>query len=381
MTNSDLIYLDYNATTPVAEEAIEAAERALRAAWGNPSSMHAYGREAKRVLEEARCCVAALIGAQPDEIVFTSGGTESDNAAIIGMAEALSAKGRHLVISSVEHAAVEEPCRLLESRGFSVTRCGVDRNGRVSADEFAENLRPDTILVSLIHAQNETGVLQPVTEVARLAREKGIAIHTDAAQSVGKLPVRVDDLGVDALTLAGHKLYAPKGVGALYLRRGTPFAPFLRGAGHESGRRSGTESVAMAAALGAACALAEREFGTRPGHLIAQRDRLEAGLRGRFSRLAIHGDAAARLPNTSSVAFPGIRAQDLLAHLHGVAAAGGPACHAGAVTPSRVLLAMGVPEELALSTLRLTVGRPTHPGEIDAAVDRIAVAADYCLRA
>ncbi len=366
------IYLDYNATTPVAPEVLEAILPALRDLWGNPSSIHTVGRAARRALEGARGEVAELLGSEPDEIVFTSGGTESDNAALVGIAAALESRGRHVIISSVEHAAVEESCRHLEARGWSITRVGVSTDGRVDPAAFADAFRPDTVLVSLMHAQNETGVLQPVAEVARLARARGIVVHSDTAQSVGKIPVRVSDLGVDALTVAGHKLYAPKGVGALYLRRGTPFAPYLRGAGHEGGRRSGTESVPMAVALGAASALASREMVDRTAHLKSMRDRLESGLRARIPDLVIHGGRSERLPNTASVAIPGVDANALLSRLDGVAAAAGAACHAGGTKPSRVLLAMGVAPDLALCTLRLTVGRPTRTEDVDGAVVRIA---------
>jgi cysteine desulfurase len=270
---------------------------------------------------------------------------------------------------------VDEACRALEERGAVVTRVPVRTDGRVDAQEFVAALRADTVLVSLMHAQNETGVLQPVEEVARVARERGIVVHCDAAQSVGKIPVKVARLEVDALTVAGHKLYAPKGVGALFLRRGTPFVPYLRGAGHERGRRSGTESVPLAVGLGAACALAEREIESRASKLRSLRDRLEERLRARFPDLVVHGAGAPRLPNTASVALPGIASSALLARLDGVAAASGAACHAGGTSASKTLLAMGLAPELALATLRLTVGRPTRPADVDAAADRIAAAA------
>ena len=369
---ADLIYLDHNATTPVAPEVLEAMLPALRDTWGNPSSTHAYGAAARKAMEQARGQVSELLGCDPAEVIFTSGGTESDNAAIVGIAEALENRGRHIAISNVEHAAVEETCRYLESRGFKVTRIPVSADGRIDPASFAEAFRPETTLVSLMHAQNETGVIQPVDEVARLARRRGVVVHSDAAQSVGKIPVRVRELDVDALTVAGHKLYAPKGVGALYLRRGTPFAAYLRGAGHEGGRRSGTESVPLIVGLGAACALASKEMSARETHLRAMRDRLEAKLRERIPDLVVHGGRYERLPNTAYVALPGANATSLLAQLDGVAAAAGAACHAGGTKPSRVLLAMGVAPETALCTLRLTVGRPTRAADVDAAAERIA---------
>lgn len=372
---SDPIYLDYNATTPVAPEVIEAMLPVLREGWGNPSSGHAYGRRAAQVIERARAQAASLLGCEPDEIVFTGGGTESDNAAVIGVAEALADRGRHVVTSAIEHPAVERACAYLERRGWEVARIGVDGDGRIAALDVGAALRPDTVLVSIMHANNETGVVQPVGELARIARQAGVVVHSDAAQSVGKLPVRVDQLGVDLLTVAGHKLYAPKGVGLLYIRRGTPFTGFLHGADHEAGRRAGTENTPQIAGLGAACALAEREADARAAHLNAMRNRLEQALRRGLPDLVVHGAGAERLPNTLSAAIPGVDANRLLSGLDGVATAAGAACHAGESTPSAVLRAMGVDDALALATLRLTVGRATTADEIDAAATLIITAA------
>jgi cysteine desulfurase len=372
---SDPIYLDHNSTTPTAPEVIEAMVEALRNCWGNPSSGHAYGFRARKAVEDARRSVAALIGADLDEIVFTSGGTESDNTAILGVAEALAGKGKHVVVSSVEHAAIERPCRLLESRGYAVTRVRVDSRGLVDAKEVAAALRDDTVLVSVMHSNNETGVLQPIAEIAAAAREHGVVFHTDAAQSVGKVPVDVRSLGVDLLTVAGHKMYAPKGVGALYLRRGTPFAPFLRGSGHESGRRAGTENVPEIVALGAACELARNELPQRAAHLAAMRDRLEAGLRARIPGLVVHGGSVPRIPNTLYAAFPGCDANSVVERVSGVAVSAGAACHSGKTEPSQVLLAMGVDPALAVTTLRMTTGRSTTAEDIDAAIGLLAEAA------
>jgi cysteine desulfurase len=369
------IYLDYNATTPVAREVLDAVRVALLDAWGNPSSTHVYGARARAAVEGARGQVAALLGCRPDDIVFTSGGTESDNAALIGVAEALEKRGRHLVISAIEHPAVEEAARYLEGRGWSVDRIGVDRDGRAVPAEIEAALRPGTTLVSLMHANNETGVVQPVREVVALCRPRGIPVHTDAAQSVGKIPARPDELGVDLLTVAGHKLYAPKGIGALYIRRGTPFAAFLKGAGHEAGRRPGTENIPGIVGLGAACALASREMGDRAARMAATRDRLEAALRARFPGLVTHGARTERLPNTLSAAIPGVDGNELLARLDGVAASAGAACHSGATEPSRVLLAMGVEPGVARCTLRLSTGRATTLEEVDLAAERIGAAA------
>jgi len=369
------IYLDYNASTPVAPEVLEVMVRTLREVHGNPLSMHAFGVAARDVVERARAEVAAAIGAEADEIVFTSGGTESNNAAIEGVALALGDRGRHLVITAIEHASVEQACRRLEKRGWGVTRVAVDPHGTIDARAVESAIRPDTVLVSVMHANNETGVIQPVAAVARAAHAKGVAVHTDAAQSLGKIRVNVRELDVDLLSIAGHKLYAPQGVGALYLRRGTPFTPMILGAGHQQNRRSGTENVALSAALGAACALAARELEVRREHAQAMRDRLETRLRESFPTLVVHGAEAKRLPNTLYAAFPGLDANELLLRMDGVATGSGAACHSGKADPSKVLLAMGVKPELAKATLRLTTGWPTTAEEIDAAAARIVQAA------
>lgn len=371
---SDPIYLDFNATTPPAPEVVRAMDEALREGWGNPSSSHPIGRRAREILDRARAEVASLLGAGVDEIAFTSGGTESDHAAILATTEGLRDRGRHVVISAIEHPAIEEACRALETRGGTVTRVGVGRDGRVDPDAVERAFRPDTVLVSVMHANNETGVIQPVEEVARRARRRGILVHTDAAQSVGKIPVSVDRLGVDLLTIAGHKLYAPKGIGALYVRRGTPIEPWIRGGGQERGLRGGTEPIPAIAGLGAACALALAEGERRTAHLEEMRDRLLRRLRDAFPSLVVHGDGAPRLPNTLSAAIPGVRATTLLEALAGVAASAGAACHAGDDAPSRVLLAMGVSPDLARATLRFSTGRSTTPEEIDEAAQRIVAA-------
>ena len=369
------IYLDYNASTPIAPEVLDVMTAVFRDVHGNALSTHPFGVAAREVVEKARAEVASLIGALPDEIVFTSGGTESNNAAIYGVAEAMAARGRHLVISEIEHASIEQCCRVLEGRGWAVTRLRVDPNGLIDPRAVESTIRPDTALVSVMHANNETGVIQPVAAVSRAAHAAGIPAHTDAAQSLGKISVDVRELDVDLLSIAGHKLYAPQGIGALYIRRGTAFEPYLRGAGHQDNRRSGTESVALSAALGAACALAERELEARRAHLQAMRDRLEARLRAAFPAMIVHGAEAKRLPNTLYAAFPGCDANELLARAAGVATGSGAACHSGKPTPSKVLLAMGVKASVATSTLRLTTGRSTTEQEIDEAAARLAAGA------
>ena len=369
------IYLDHNATSPPAPEVVEAMTRALGDLWGNPSSSHAPGRAAREAIENARAEVADLLGCDPDEILFTSGGTESDNLAVVGLAEARERDGRHLVISNVEHAAVEKPSAWLEGRGWQVTRVAVDGDGRVHAADVFAALRPDSVLVSLMLGNNETGALQPVADVTRACRERGVTVHSDAAQAVGKMPVRVDDLGVDLLTIAGHKFYGPKGIGALYVRRGTPLVPYLRGAGHERGLRSGTEPTAEIVGLGVACRLAAATVERREREVAARRERLETGLRTAFPDLVVHAGAVPRLPNTAYVALPGVDAHALVAACPEVAMGVGAACHSGKTEPSRVLAAMGVGPALAASTVRLTLGSGTTDDDVDRAVAALASAA------
>jgi len=369
------IYLDYNATTPVAPEVLEEMLPYLRRDFGNPSSAHPYGAAARAGVEAARARVAQLLGAEADEILFTSGGTESDNAAIFGICRPGATARRHVVTTAVEHPAVEAPLRALERDGWRVTRVAVGPDGRVDAAAVIDAMTDDTALVTIMHAQNETGALMPIAAVAAEARRRAIPIHTDAAQSVGKVEVDVTALGVDLLTIAGHKVYAPKGVGALYLRRGTKLAPLLLGAGHESGRRAGTENVAGVVGLGAAAELLRRDLPARARHLRGVRDRLHARLLNHLPDLRLNGPEEERLPNTLNVAIPGVSAAALLAAVPGVAAAAGAACHAGTIEPSAVLLAMGISRELASCSLRLTVGHPTTPMEADLAAERIGAAA------
>ena len=370
-----LIYLDYNATTPIDPRVAEAMGPFLTGGFGNPSSTHAEGRKAKSDLEEARVRVARGLGCLPAEVVFTSGGSESNNLAIRGLVEASG--GGHVITSAVEHPAVLEVVLALEIEGrIALSIVGVDRFGRVDAEAVAAALRDDTVLVSLMLANNEVGTLQPVREVAALCRERGVAIHTDAAQAIGKVPVNVDDLGVDLLSVAGHKLYAPKGVGALYVREGIEIRPQILGAGHEQGRRAGTENVLLAVGLGVACELAQHEVSAEQEWLADLRSRLAAGLRAGREDLVEHGHPDHRLPNTLSVAFPGCDAGELLGKLTDkLAASAGSACHSGATMISYVLQAMGVEPELARATVRLSVGRFTTEEEIEQAVELILEAA------
>lgn len=361
------IYLDYNATTPMDPRVVEAMRPCLESVFGNPSSAHAYGRKAKEMLEEARTRVAALLRARPEEIVFTSGGTESNNMALCGVARARKAQGRHIVTSRIEHPAVLEPCLVLMEEGFDVTFVGVDGYGMVDPQQVVAAFRSDTVLVSLMHSNNEVGTIQPIKAIAQAAKARGIIVHTDAAQSVGKVFVDVDDLGVDLLTVAGHKLYAPKGVGALYVRSGTPMERILFGAGQERGLRPGTENLLEIVGLGMAAAVAKDQLVEEIPRLKALRDRLQDLLFRAFPEARLNGHPEQRLPNTLSVSFPGTTADALLGAMPMVAASAGAACHSDQVRISHVLEAMGVPREAAQGTLRFSVGRFTRREDVETA--------------
>ena len=377
----DLIYLDNNATTPVDPRVLDAMLPALRDGWGNPSSGHRRGRMAKEMVEAARAEVAACLGVLPDEVVFTSGGSESDNWAVGGTVAARG--GGHVVTSAVEHPAVLATARALERAGrIRLTVVGVDGSGRADPDEVVRALAPDTVLVSLMLANNEVGALQPVAEVAEACRRRGVPVHTDAAQAVGKVPVDVGVLGVDMLTVAGHKVYAPKGVGVLVVRRGMTIEPMILGAGHERGLRAGTENVPGIVGLGAACEAVRRDLAGEAPRLAALRDALEARLGEGFPDLVRHGHRELRLPNTASVAFPGVDANALLAALADeVAASAGAACHTGAVHPSAVLTAMGVDAATAMATVRFSLGRFTTAAEVEAGARRVLAAVRTMKRA
>jgi len=366
----DPIYLDHNATTPILPEVVEAMLPYLREHFGNPSSSHVYGRRAHDAVERARGHVAALLHCDSDEILFTSGGTEANNLAIRG-APATSAR-RRIVTTAVEHPATARPLARLETQGWDVVRVGVDASGRARVDQFDAAITPTTALVTLMHSNNETGVLQPVRQAARFARRAGALVHTDAAQSVGKVAIDVREIDVDLLSVAGHKLYAPKGVGALYVRRGTELAPFMLGAGHERGLRPGTENVASIVALGTACAIAQQSLEVEAARVRALRERLWVRLADTIPGLTLNGDVAERLPNTLNVRFPRILGSALLAATPEIAASTGSACHAGCETPSAVLLAMGIPAVDALGSVRLTLGRATTADEVEHAAAALA---------
>jgi len=366
--DTDPIYLDYNATTPLLPDVVDAMLPYLREHFGNPSSRHVYGRRTHDAIERARGHVAALIGSDADEIIFTSGGTEANNLAIRGTAARTSR--RRVVTSTVEHPATVRPVAWLEQQGWHVVRVGVDAVGRARVPDLDAAITSATALVTIMHSNNETGVLQPVQEAVYFARRAGAYVHTDAAQSVGKVPIDVRAIEVDLLSIAGHKLYGPKGIGALYVRRGTVLEALTLGAGHERGLRPGTENVASIVGFGAACAIAQHDLDKESVRVRALRDRLWEQLAQAIPDLALNGNPDNRLPNTLNVRFPGVSGETLLTATPEIAASTGSACHEGGESASAVLLAMGVPAEAALGSVRLTLGRATS----ESAVDRAAAA-------
>ncbi len=373
------IYLDYNATTPIDPAVLDAMLPYLQTHFGNPSSTHAYGKAAHDAIDRARAQVAALIGAQPDEILFTSGGTEATNHALKG---AIYAKMQgffarwftspHIVTSAVEHPATLQTCDFLRRLGCKITQLGVDRYGTVDPFTVERAIGGNTVVISIMHANNEVGTLQPIREIAQYAKSRRVLMHSDAAQSLGKVPVNVNDLGVDLLSIAGHKLYAPKGIGALYIRNGVRLEPFIHGAGHENGRRAGTENVPYIVALGKACEIAKAKAESATRELQSLRDRLADRLHKALGdRVVLNGHPEHRLPNTLNVNFLGHVGAELLAKVPGIAASTGSACHEGSVTQSPVLCAMGVPPEIGKGAVRLSVGRFTTEAEIDRAADAL----------
>jgi len=361
------IYLDYNATTPVAPEVAAAMRPWIEEHFGNPSSSHAYGLRARQAVADARGLVAALIGAQAGEIVFTGGATEANNLALLGVARALPDK-RHLIVSAVEHPAVMQPALHLRELGWELTVVGVDGTGRVDPADVAAALRPDTALVSVMHTNNEVGTIQPVAAIAALAHANGTLMHTDAAQSAGKVSVNVDDFGVDLLTLAGHKCYGPKGIGVLYVRRGTPIQPILFGADQEHGLRPGTENVAQIVGAGETARLARERLTRATRHLLTLRDDLHRRLADAVPGLVLNGHPEHRLPNTLHVSFPGVSGRELLAAVADeLAASVGSACHSDADAVSGVLAAMGCDAARARGAVRLSVGMDTTAAEIERA--------------
>lgn len=368
------IYLDHNATTPIAPEVADVMIPFLKENFGNPSSSHWYGIQTKKAVENSRRLVGELMGCQPDEIIFTSGGTESNNYAIRGVAETFREKGNHIITSQIEHPAVINVCSYLEKKGVQVTYLPVNSYGMIDPKNVEAAIQPDTILITIMHANNEVGTIQSIAEISLIAKKHNILFHTDAAQSVGKIETCVDDLGVDLLSVAGHKLYAPKGIGALYIRRGIKLQSLILGADHETGRRAGTENVLEIVGLGKACEISKRDFEKNQQHGRSLRDRLWNGLKKKLPEIILNGHPEKRLPNTLSVSFPGIDANTLLDELTEVAASPGAACHTDVAEPSAVLVAMKVSLENALGTIRFSTGRLNNETQIDKAIESITKA-------
>jgi cysteine desulfurase len=363
------IYLDYNGTTPMDPHVIEAMEPFLETEFGNPSSSHWYGIVPKKAVETSRRQVAGLLGCSPGEIIFTSGGTESNNHAIMGITRAFRARGNHIITSRIEHPAILEVCRFLEDFGFEITYLPVDDQGLVSESDVEKSIRPETILITIMHANNEVGTIQPIKKISSIAKEQGSVMHTDAAQSIGKIPTHVTKLGVDLLSVAGHKVYAPKGIGALYIRQSVTPAKFCHGAGQEMGLRAGTENVSGIVGLGKACEIAARDLKKSMEYMKMLRDRLQDGLFRELEQVRTNGHPEKRLPNTLSISFKGIEANRILEEIGlEVAASAGAACHSDTVEISHVLQAMNIPVEWAKGTLRFSVGRMTTVEQIDKSV-------------
>jgi cysteine desulfurase len=361
------IYFDNNATTAVDPVVLEAMRPYFLEEFGNASSIHGYGQKARAALEEARQKVAGLIGAEPQEIVFTSGGTESDNTAIRGTAHHLRERGNHIITSTIEHPAVLRTCEQLEKEGFKVTYAPVNREGLVRLDDLERAITSETILISIMHVNNETGTVQPVRQIAELAKAKNVVFHTDAVQSVGKIPVDVKDLGVDLLSLSSHKLHGPKGVGVLFVRRGVRFTPLILGGSHERSRRAGTENVSGAVGLGEACEIALASLDDFKTRVRGLRDRLESGILASVSDTSVNGTRVERAPHVTNISFRGVEGEALLISLdfQGVAVSTGSACSSGALEPSHVLRALGVSRDLIHGSLRFSLSRMNQDEEVD----------------
>lgn len=366
------VYLDYNATTPIDPAVAEAMMPFINTHFGNPSSSHLFGTEAKRAVEKARKQVAEMLVCGLDEIIFTSGGSESNNYAIRGAAFANRKKGNHIITTSVEHPAVTEVCYFLEKNGFNVTYLPVDGFGLVDLQSVLSSITPQTILITVMHANNEVGTIQPISEIGKIAKDRGIIFHSDCAQSAGKIPVKVDELNVDLLSIAGHKFYAPKGIGALYIRSGIKLEKLIYGADHEMNLRAGTENVIEIVGLGEACRIVSEKLTAFTDHLKKMRDRIEVGLKNRIPELRVNGHPEIRLPNTLSVSFKGLEANTIVSELVDVAVSAGAACHSDNIDISPTLKAMKVPEEDAMGTIRISTGRYTTAEEADFAIEELA---------
>jgi cysteine desulfurase len=361
------VYLDHAATTPTDPRVVEAMLPYFSDSFGNPSSIHTLGLETRTAVAEAREKVANLIGASSEEIIFTSGGTEADNLAMKGVAQANAQKGQHIVITRIEHHAVEESCRYLEKQGFKVTHVGVDKDGLVDPREIEKAVTPETVLISVMHANNEVGTIQPIAEISRVARSRGVYFHTDAVQTVGHIPAKVDELGVDLLAISAHKLYGPKGVGVLYVRKGTRIVSFMHGGGQERGLRASTENVPGIVGLGKAAEIAQAEMDAECKHLIRLRDKLIQGLLERIPQTYLNGHRTRRLPNNVNISVASVEAESLAVSLdlEGIAVSTGSACSSEDMEPSHVLTAMGVPVELARGSVRFSLGRDNTDADID----------------
>jgi len=367
------VYLDHNATTPVAPEVLAAMLPYFSEEYGNASSIHTFGQRARGAVEEARESVAALLGARLAEIMFSSGGTESNNHAIFGVAGAVSGGRKHVITSAIEHSAVLDPCRALEKRGVAVTFLPVDRDGVVNPEDVRRAIRPETVLITIMLANNELGTIEPIAEIGKIAAETRVTLHTDAVQAAGKIPIDVTKLGVHLLSISAHKLYGPKGIGALYVRKGTRLEPLLYGGHSERDRRPGTEDVTSIAGFGKAAELALSRMKEEGQHLSRLRDRLENGLLDRIPHASVNGSRALRMPNTTNLTLPFIEGEAMVIalDLKGIACSTGAACSSGAVEPSHVLTAIGLPPEDARATLRLSLGHQTTDEEIDFALETI----------
>lgn len=362
-----MIYLDYNATTPIAQEVAEAMMPYITEDFGNPSSAHFIGARAREALENAREQICTLLGCDRDEIIFTGGGTESNNMVLKGVAWTLREKGRHIITTRIEHPSIMNTALFLMENEYDVTFLPVDEFGTLDPGEVKRAIRKDTILITVMHANNEAGTIQPIAEISALAKEHGVLFHTDAAQSIGKIETKVGDLGVDLLTIAGHKLYAPKGVGALYLRKGVNIEPLLHGGGQERGLRSGTENVILNVGLGKACELIHGNLSKEIPRIETLRDRLYEQIASVVPEAVVHGHPEQRLPNTLFISFPGMVGEEILSGIPDLCASTGAACHDKSVSLSHVLGAMGVAKEVGMGAIRLSLGRPTTEDEIDQA--------------
>ena len=370
---SDVIYLDHAATTPIDAEVLNAMLPYLKDKFGSASTLYLLGREAREAVEEAREKVADLIGAQPEEVYFTSGGTESDNWAVFGVAAAKASKGKHIITCKIEHHAIMEPCHLLEKQGYSVTFLEVDPNGFVNIDELTGAITDQTVLITIMHANNEIGTIEPVEEIGRISRERKIHFHTDTVQTIGHIPIDVGAIGCDSLAVSAHKIYGPKGIGAMYIRKGAMVDRFTMGGGQENNRRAGTHNVAGIVGLGKAAELAKQRMASEFEATTKLRDALIAGVESRIKDVKLNGDRVKRLPNNVNFSFAGVEGESmiLLMDMNGICVSSGSACTSGSLDPSHVLMALGLKHEQAHGSLRMTLGKDNTAAQIEKALDTL----------